>query len=102
MLGEVEGARAGLHRPDEKQMTFVHLNSRKVIIKDVGPCKGWASNKAPGLVFLVFADEVFHRLPKYRVVYQLIEVFFEVRASLLSNLGVHPDVGLHPGSLLKA
>ena len=96
MLGEVEGARAALHRPVEKQMTFVHLNSRKVIIKDVGPCKGWTSNKAPGLVFLVYADEVFHRLPTYRFVHQLIGVFFEVRASLPSKPDVHHDVGLHP------
>ena len=85
--------RSKTHRPVEKQMTFVHLNSRKVIIKDVGPCKGWAGNKASELVFLVFAHEfyvnalveVFHRLPKYRVVHQLIEVFFEVRASLCSS-----------------
>ena len=88
----------------------VRLNSCKVIIKYVGPCKGWADNKAPELVFLLFVHEfdvnalaeVFHRLPKYRVVHQLIEVFFEVLASLLSKLGVHSDVELHPGPLLKA
>ena len=86
MLGEVKGAQAGLHRPDEKQVAFVHLNPRKVIIKDVGPCKGRAGNKTPELVFLVFAHEFdvnalakfFYRLPKYRLVHQLIEVFFEV------------------------
>ena len=110
MLGEVEDAQAGEHRPVEKQMTFVYLNSRKVIIKDVSLCKGRACNKAPELVFLVFAHEfdvnalaeVFHRLRKYRVVHQLIEVFLEVRASLHSKHGVHPDVGLHPWALLKA
>ena len=110
MLGEVEDAQAGVHRPVDKQMTFMHLNSREVIIKDVGPCKGWAGNKAPELVFLVFAHEfdvsvlaeVFHRLPKYRVVHQLIEVVFEVRASLLSKLAVQPDVELLPWALLKA
>ena len=87
MLGEVEDTQVGVHRPVEKQMTFAHLNSRKVIIKDLGPCKGWAGNKAPELVFLFFflrTSLTSTRLRRFTIVTPKIEFFISLYRSFSS------------------
>ena len=58
---------------DKNQATLVHLNSREVIIEDIGSGKGWAGYQAAQLVFLVCTDElhvdplatVLHSLPEH-------------------------------------
>ena len=86
------------------------LDCRQIIVKDVGSGKGRADDKASELVFFACAKQLyvnalvkgFHCLSKDAVVHELVEVLFEVTGCPFSKLCVHPDVGLHPGSLPEA
>ena len=89
----------------------MHLDRRKIIIKDLRSGKGRAGDKASELVCFACANElyvytlakVFHRLSKGAVVHELfVEVLLEVADSPFSELCVHQDVGLHPGALPEA
>ena len=109
MLGDIEDAHAHIHRSVEDQTALVHLGRRKIIIKDVRSGKGRAGDKASELFFAcanqlyVYAlAKVFHRLSKDAVVHELVDVFLEVAGSPISELCVHPDVGLYPGALSEA
>ena len=73
MFRELEDAQAGVYWSVKNQATLVHLNSREVIIEDIGSGKGWAGYQAAQLVFLVCTDElhvdplatVLHSLPEH-------------------------------------
>ena len=45
--------------------------------------------------------QIFHRLPKHRVVHKLVEVRLKIAFRLLAELRVHPNVWLHPRLLIK-
>ena len=85
-------------------------NRCQIVVNDVGSGNDWIGDKTPKLVLLVFAHEfdvkalaeVFHRLLEYRVIHQLVQILLEPDGCLSLQLGVHPDVGLHPGSLLES
>ena len=87
----------------------MNLDRGQIVAKYVSPRKGWTGHQTSKLVLPVGAHEmdvdmlaeVLHRLPEHQVVHQLVKILLEVAGHLFSELGVHPDVGLHPGALLK-
>ena len=86
------------------------LDGRQILIEDVCPCEGWAGYQAAKFVFLTRANQlnvnalalVFHGFSKYTVLHELGEVLLEVTDCLFPELGVQPDVGLHPRALLES
>ena len=83
----------------------MHLDGSQIVIQDVFP--GYKASKfvfhtrANQLKFNALA-QVFHGFSKYTVVHELVEVLLEVTGCLFPELGVHPDVGLHPRALLES
>ena len=92
------------------QTALVDLDRCQIIVEDVRSGKDWAGDEAPEFVLLMRAHQfdinpfpqVLHGLPEDRVVHELVVVLLEVVSTPLSELCVHPDVGLHPGALPEA
>ena len=86
------------------------LHGGEVVVEDVRSGEGRASQEPAEFVLLVCAhqfdvdslSQVLHGLTENRVVGEFVEILFEGAGGLLSQLGVHPNVGLHPGALLEA
>ena len=101
---DIQNAHPYIHWAIELQTALVDLDSRQVIIEDIGPSKRLAGDEAPELVFLVSSYQlhinpflqVLHGLPEDRVVHQLVKVLLEVAGGILPELSVHSDVWLHP------
>ena len=86
------------------------LYGGEVVVEDVRSGEGRAGQKAAEFVLLVRAhqfdvdslSQVLHGLTEDGVVHQFVEILLEGAGGLLPQLGVHPNVGLHPGALLEA
>ena len=81
------------------------LYGGEVVVEDVCSGERRASQETAEFVLLVCAhqfdvdslSQVLHGLTEDRVVHQFVEILFEGAGGLLSQLGVHPNVGLHSG-----
>ena len=108
-LAVLEDRHASVHELVQQQLGFVHADAHHVISKDGKPVKRGARHQLADLVrfpvshylYVCAVPQVFHRLAKHQIVYQLAEVRFKIAFCLLAELRVHPDVWLHPGLLIK-
>ena len=85
------------------------LDSCQVVIEDIGPSKCWAGDEAPEFVLtrshhlhINPLPQVLHGLPEDGLVHQLVEVLLKAAGGLLPELSIHPDVWLHPRSLVES
>ena len=82
----------------------------EVVVEDVCSGERRAGQEPAEFVLLVCArqfyvdslSQVLQGLTEDRVVHQFVEILVEGAGCLLSQLNVHPNVGLHPGALLEA
>ena len=106
---EIQNTHPYIYWAIELQTALVDLDSRQVVIEDIGPSKRRAGDEAPEFVLLVSSHQlhvnplpqVLHGLPEDRVVHQLVKVLLEVAGCLLPELSIFSDVRLHPRALTE-
>ena len=106
---EIQNTHPYIHWAIELQTALVDLDSRQVVIEDIGPSKRRAGDEATEFVLLASSHQlhvnplpqVLHGLPEDRVVHQLVKVLLEVAGCLLPELSIFSDVRLHPRALVE-
>ena len=93
---EIQNTHPYIHWAIEHQTALVDLDSRQVVIEDIGLSKSRAGDEAPEFVLLVSSHQlhvnplpqVLHGLPQDQVVHQLVKVLLEVAGCLLPELSI--------------
>ena len=101
-LAVLEDRHASVHRLDQYQPSFVHVDACHVVSKNGEPVKRGLDTSlrifsvSQSLTIFKSVRFLSFSIVEHRVVHYPLEVCFKIAFCLLAKFGVHPDVWFHP------